>query len=41
MRVFFMKKKIRENIINIGSGKDLSIKEYARLFLKILCPEKK
>ena len=39
--VFFMKKKIRENIINIGSGKDLSIKEYARLFLKILCPEKK
>tara|TARA_B100001093_G_C25980869_1_gene657336 strand:+ start:20 stop:466 length:447 start_codon:yes stop_codon:yes gene_type:complete len=39
--VFFMKKKIKENVINIGSGKDLSIKEYAKLFLKILCPEKK
>ena len=39
--VFFMKKKIKENVINIGSGKDLSIKDYAKLFLKILCPEKK
>ncbi len=39
--LFFMKKKIKENLINIGSGKDLSIKEYAKLFLKILCPEKK
>ena len=35
------KKKIKEDLINIGSGKDLSIKEYAKLFLKILCPEKK
>ena len=39
--LFFMKKKIKEDLINIGSGKDLSIKEYAKLFLKILCPEKK
>ena len=39
--VFFMKKKIKENVVNIGSGKDLSIKDYAKLFLKILCPEKK
>jgi len=39
--VFFMKKKIKENVINIGSGKDLSIKDYAKLFLKILCPKKK
>ena len=39
--LFFMKKKIKEDLINIGSGKDLSIKEYAKLFLKLLCPEKK
>ena len=38
---FFYEKKIKENVINIGSGKDLSIKDYAKLFLKILCPEKK
>ena len=39
--VFFMNKKIKEPLINIGSGKDYSIKYYAQLILKILIPEKK
>tara|TARA_Y100000741_G_C18252055_1_gene557627 strand:- start:858 stop:1802 length:945 start_codon:yes stop_codon:yes gene_type:complete len=39
--VFFMNKKIKEPLINIGSGKDYSIKYYAELILKILIPEKK
>ena len=39
--VFFMKKKIKENVINIGSGKDLSIKDYAKLFLKNFVSRKK
>ncbi len=39
--VFFMNKKIKETIINIGTGKDLTIKEYANLLLKIIYPGKK
>tara|TARA_B100000963_G_scaffold357607_1_gene380226 strand:- start:43 stop:981 length:939 start_codon:yes stop_codon:yes gene_type:complete len=39
--VFFMKKKIKETILNIGTGKDYSIKEYAKILLKIIYPEKK
>ena len=39
--VFFMNKKIKESLINIGSGKDLTIKEYANLLLKIIYPEMK
>ena len=39
--VFFMKKKTRESLINIGSGKDYSIKHYAELVLKIVQPNKK
>ena len=39
--IYFMNKKIKETIINIGSGKDYSIKEYAKLFIKIISPEKK
>ena len=39
--VFFMNKKIKETIINIGTGKDLTIKEYANLLLKIINPVKK
>ena len=39
--VFFMNKKIKETIINIGTGKDYSIKEYADKILKILLPNKK
>jgi GDP-L-fucose synthase len=39
--VFFMKKKIKENIINIGTGEDYSIKDYARMISKIILPTKK
>mgnify|MGYP001170341614 CR=1 FL=1 len=39
--IFFMKKKIREDIINIGTGKDYTIKTYAKLLLKIINPNKK
>ena len=36
-----MNKKTKETLINIGTGKDLSIKQYVELFLKILLPNKK
>ena len=39
--IYFMNKKIKESLINIGTGKDLSIKEYVQLFLNLLIPEKK
>ena len=39
--IFFMNKKIKETFINIGTGKDLTIKQYANMLLKIIYPEKK
>ena len=39
--VYFMNKKTKHSIINIGSGKDFSIKEYAKIILKIIVPNKK
>ena len=39
--VFFMNKKIKEALINIGTGKDFTIKQYAKLLLKIIYPGKK
>ena len=39
--VYFMNKKTKHSIINIGSAKDYSIKEYAKLILKIILPTKK
>jgi GDP-L-fucose synthase len=39
--IYFMKKKTKASLINIGSGRDYSIKEYAKLFLKIIAPNKK
>ena len=39
--VYFMNKKIKETLINIGTGKDFSIKYYAQLILKTIIPEKK
>ena len=39
--VFFMKKNFKETIINIGSGKDYTIKQYAEKILKIIVPNKK
>jgi GDP-L-fucose synthase len=37
----FMNKKFKESIINIGTGNDLSIKEYARIILDVIMPGKK
>ena len=39
--VFFMNKKIKESLINIGTGKAFTIKEYANLLLRIIYPDKK
>tara|TARA_B100001287_G_C22606500_1_gene492992 strand:- start:107 stop:1045 length:939 start_codon:yes stop_codon:yes gene_type:complete len=39
--IFFMNKKIKEPLINIGTGKDYTIKQYAKILLKIIYPEKK
>ena len=39
--IFFMKKRIKQTIINIGTGKDYSIREYAFLINKIINPGKK
>ena len=33
---FFMKKKIKEDYINIGSGKEFSITWYAKFIMKML-----
>jgi GDP-L-fucose synthase len=35
-----MNKKTDHMLINIGSGKDYTIKDYAKLFLKIIAPNK-
>ena len=34
--IFFMKKKTKETLINIGSGKDFTIKQYASFIIKSL-----
>ena len=39
--IFFMNKKTKHSLINIGTGNDLRIKEYVSLFLKILLPKRK
>jgi len=39
--VYFMKKKIKETIINIGTGKDYSIKEYAKIISSRINPKGK
>jgi GDP-L-fucose synthase len=38
--VYFMKKKTKEDIINIGTGIDYSIKEYAKILSKVILPKK-
>ena len=38
--IYFMKKNIKETIINIGTGKDYSIKHLAELVLKIIIPSR-
>ena len=39
--IFFMNKKIKQTTINIGTGKDYSIREYAKLILKLIIPNKR
>ena len=39
--VFFMNRKIKEPIINIGTGKDFTIKQYAKILLGIIYPGRK
>jgi GDP-L-fucose synthase len=38
--LYFMKKNIKETIINIGTGKDYSIKHLAKLVLKTIIPSR-
>jgi GDP-L-fucose synthase len=39
--VYFMNKKTKHSIINIGTGKDYTIKHYAQLISKLILPNKK
>ena len=39
--IYFLDKKFKQTIINIGTGKDYKIKDYAKLILKLIIPEKK
>ena len=39
--VFFMKKKTKECLINIGTGIDYSIKDYVKMINKIIIPNRK
>ena len=39
--IFFMNKKIKENMINIGTGKDYTIKEYAKMIINLIIPNRK
>ena len=38
--IYFMKKKFKETIINIGTGKDYKIKEYVKIIGRIILPNK-
>ena len=39
--IYFMKKKFKETIVNIGTGRDYSIKEYAKIILNLIQTKKK
>ena len=39
--IFFMKKNFLETILNIGTGKDFSIKQYAKIILNKIIPKNK
>ena len=39
--IYFMNKKIKENMVNVGTGKDFTIKKYAELMLKLIISERK
>ena len=36
-----MKKKTKHTLINVGTGMDYSIKDYAKIVLKLIVPNKK
>ena len=39
--VHFMNKRFKGNMINIGTGKDYSIRDYAKMILKLIIPNKR
>ena len=39
--IYFMKKRFKQTILNIGTGKDRSIEQYARIILNLILPNKK
>ena len=39
--IYFMKKKIKENVVNIGTGIDFTINDYAKIILNLIIPHKK
>ena len=39
--IYFMKKRIKQTILNIGTGKDRSIEQYAKIILNLILPNKK
>ena len=39
--IYFMKKRFKQTILNIGTGKDRSIKQYAKIILDLILPNKK
>ena len=39
--IYFMKKRFKQTTLNIGTGKDRSIKQYAKIILNLILPNKK
>ena len=39
--IHFMNRKFKGSVINIGTGKDFSINQYAKIILKLIIPNKK
>ena len=39
--IFFMKKRFFETVLNIGTGKDFSIKRYAKMIINQIIPKNK
>ena len=39
--IYFMKKRFKQTTLNIGTGKDRSIEQYAKIILNLILPNKK
>ena len=39
--IYFMKKRFKQTILNIGTGRDYSIKQYVKIILDLILPNKK